>query len=469
MQKQIEYKGITREFPSDATDEEISAALEASDKPPLLDRISGAITDMATGKGTAKVQGLMGDAATTAGNLYTKVVSHLPSARTTARVGGAAIGGALGAAGGTVLGTPLSTVPATAVGGAAGASIGESTYQLANRVLGGSLGDDTPTTVGDTLKANAEAQLQGGIQEGAPAFVTSKLPGALRDSAVKNVEQALRPSGIGAKEAIQSAAPNVAERFPVATSSHNLRMKVTDISGIANKAVNDAYTATAAKYPKTQFDGDAIADLVDAATQKHMMQGQPIVGKESEYEAMKKVSDWLRGKRFTLEEFRRIKQEWDEVINWNRFSDSPTKDPAAAAAMESASNIVRGTIHKTFPSLAKADGEASLWATIRAAAKASDIRGVGSEPIKKVIYGTAIPMSVGAGAAYQTGHDPVTGAVLGAALSKLPQTVVWDTLSAATKAELIRFLESTVGKEAVATGSRAGSAMLDKVKTLKSH
>ncbi len=402
-------------------------------------------------------------------SLMDRAASYLPSPHTIATVGGAAIGGAIGGLGGTVLGTPLGAVPGAALGGAAGASIGESVYQLGSHLMGS---PDAPQTGGESLRENMKAQIQGGMQEALPAIVNTKLPGALERSAARNIEQTVRPMGMGAKEAVQEAAPQVARDYPIAASSSGLRLRVGDISKKANDAVNAAYQGVSQRFRNTRFDGAKLADLVESRADQYVLNGQPIVGKESQVSAYKEIADWLRqNKNFSIEDFRKVKQNWDDVINWNRFSDAATKDPAKAQAMETASNMVRDTIHKTFPSLAKADKESSLWATMSAAAKASDIRGVGSEPIQKLLQRHGLAAGAGAGIGYSTGNDPWKGAVIGGMLAGLPQTVLWDTLEAGAKAQLIRFLESQAGQGIVnagaVTGSMALSPRLEKARQLR--
>lgn len=402
-------------------------------------------------------------------SLLDRVASYLPSPRTVARVGGAAIGGALGGLGGTVAGTPLGAVPGAALGGAAGASIGESVYQLGSHFMGS---PDAPQTGADALRENMNAQLQGGIQEAIPAYITNKFPAVLERSAAKNIEQAVKPSGMGAKEAVQEAAPQVAGQFPVAATSSGLRMRIGDISKKANDAVNAAYQNVAARFKTARFDGDKVADLVESRADKYIHNGQPIVGKESQVAAYKKVADWLRtNKHFSLEDFRKVKQSWDDEINYHRFSEAAQKDPAMAQALEEGANIVRDTIHRVFPSLKKADLESSLWATMNSAAKAADVRGVGTEPLQKLLQRHGLAAAAGAGIGYTSGSDPWKGAVVGGLLAGLPQTVLWDTLDAAAKTQLLRFLKSTAGqgvvKGAAVTGSASMQPILDKVKQLR--
>lgn len=391
-------------------------------------------------------------------SLMERAASYMPSPRTVARVGGAAIGGMIGGAGGTVLGTPLGGVAGAGLGGAAGASIGESLYQIGAHLAGS---PNAPQTGSEALQENMKAQLQGGLQEGLPAAVTSKLPGALQQSAARNIEQAVRPSGMGAKEAVQEAAPQVSPDFPIAASPSSLRLRVRDISQKANDTVNKAYQDMASRFRGTRFNGDKVADIVETAADRYKLNGQPIVGKESQVQAYQDVADWLRAnKNFSLDDFRKVKQNWDEVINWNRFSDSASKDPAKAEAMEKAANIVRDSIHQVFPSLAKADRDSSLWATMAAATKASDIRGVGSEPIQKLLQRHGLAAAAGAGIGYSGGTDPWKGAVIGGLLAGLPQSVLWDTLENTGKAQAIRFLQSQIGQTAVRGAMRTGSAAM---------
>ena len=399
-------------------------------------------------------------------SLYERAKSYLPSARTAMRVGGGTIGGAIGtglgaaAAAPTIAGTPIGAVGGAAIGGAAGSSIGESLYQLAARALGR---DDAPETPGAVAQAQTGALLQGVLQEGLPGYIASRGPQHLEQVAARRVAEAVKPSSLGEKANIQKVAADAIQGFPVASRTSTLLTKLQGKASAASRAVEDAYT-DAAKQNIT-FQSQPVIQALSANRAKYIHNGDPIPGLESVVKSYDDVMDWLvANPNFNVSEFRKAKQAWDKSINWYRSSLGP--DPAKQATLEEASGLVRDAIHGVFPSVAKADKNAHVWITLRDVLNRSDIRGVGKEGIQTMLTRQAPASLMGAGAMYATGGSPMMGAVGGMLLSNLPQTTLWNTLSVAERAALIRLLESQGGKRALhgiaALGSGTAEELIDR-------
>lgn len=360
---------------------------------------------------------------------------------------------------GGVTGAPLGPAGALA-GGAAGASIGESIYQLGQHFAGS---PEAPQSPQEAASRQTGALLTGGLQEVGPAMA-GPVARKMQAGAAKNIIQAVEPSGMAAKEAVQKAAPKAVGEFPVSFSAAGLRRNLGDLSTKANTAVNRAYQSVARRFPNTQFSSQPLIQSLEKERDQAMLGGSAIVGQESKVKAYNTVIDWLRNNpRFKISDFRRIKQNWDEVVNWNKFSESSAKDPVMADALEVASNRVRDTIHQTFPSLAKADAESHLWSTLHRAAKTSDIRSVTDEWSKSLLRRYGIAGAAGAGVEYARGGNPIVGMAGGAALAYAPQTVLWDTLSAAGKARVGQFLSSPAGQNTLRGLSATGSAALQEL------
>src|SRR5262245_12412343 len=385
------------------------------------------------------------------------LTSYLPSWHTALTTGGALAGGTLGGIGSTILGTPIAGIPGAALGGAAGASIGESAYQLGQHLMGV---PEAPQTGGEAAVQQAKALAGGALQEGIGA-IGPKAPAMLRSSAAKNIEQAVKPSSMAAKEAIQEAAPKAVSKFPISASSTALRKDLEGLSSTANIEVNHAYAQAAQQFPNTQFSSAPIIQKLQQDLGQFYVNGQPVVGAESDIKAYKTVIDWLKANpRFSISDFRKTKQIWDKVTesHLSKYSGSPTADPAMAEALMRASNTVRDTIHTAFPSLKKADQDASMWIALSEAAKAANIRGSSIEPWKILTSRAGLAGAAGAGFEYSRGNSPVRGMAEGALLVALPQTALWDTLSAASKARLANFLEHSIVQSGLKVGTVAGSA-----------
>lgn len=133
--------GVTHRFPADATDAEISAALDAAPRPP--------------------------EAHTSRKRTWTDTaVDALPTISGT-------VGGLVGGVGGTVAGMGVGGVPGAIGGATLGGALGESVRQLANRVRGNAV----PTSAGEAAKAIG---LQGGIQGGSEALGGLTTQGAVK-------------------------------------------------------------------------------------------------------------------------------------------------------------------------------------------------------------------------------------------------------------------------------------------------
>lgn len=173
-QRLIEIDGVVHEFPADATDLEISAALKAPPK---------------TGRGPKA-------------RTWTDVaVDALPA------VGGG-IGGIVGGIGGTAFGLGIGGVPGAIGGAGLGGATGEAAKQLINRYRGKA---GTPTSVAEAARDMA---LQGGIQAAGEA-TGQGLMKAGGMAAHGLMDFAIRPAPTVAEEFGDIAGTAIRERLPV--------------------------------------------------------------------------------------------------------------------------------------------------------------------------------------------------------------------------------------------------------------
>lgn len=389
-------------------------------------------------------------------SLLERVTSYLPSPRTTLRVGGGIIGGAIGGAGGTVFGTPIAGVGGAMLGGAAGQSIGESIHQLGSRAMG----YPAPSTPVEASDRQVSALLQGAMQEGAPALIMSKLPGALRNAAANKIGESVNVGNeaVGVKREVGKVAGDVIGDFPISATSAGLLGKLETKAAEA-VAKNEAAYQTAAS-SGLQFKSEPIAKALEHEIRQISHAGAPIPAMQSKVGMYQEVVDWLRQHpTFTVEDFRRAKKAWDSTINHMRAGQAP--DPARTEAVETAANVVRSTIHKVFPAVAKTDRETHVWSTLVNVLQRSVDKGFGKEAMQQLIPRSAIGGSAGAGIAMARGDSPYEGALLGATLGALTKTTAWNTLSVRERAVMIRAIESEFARPAAGIGSALASGGIE--------
>ena len=416
---------------------------------PFVDPMDQVRRNQAAQFPTSKEQGGVPGEAVQPPSLLSRVAAHLPSPRTVARVGGAAIGGGIGAAGGTVLGTPLGTIPGAALGGATGASIGESVYQMFN---------PAPTS-GEALRSNMEAQIQGGLQEGLPAAIIGLGPKMLRSSAAGKVGESVetRQQPIKIRRATKKVAEGAIETFPVRPTTGTLFNKLESMADDAGRAVETAYQR-AGESGTTMNAGPVIQNL-EQKMSRYFINGQPIAGTEARVSAYREVMDWLRANHsFNVNDFRRIKQVWDGIVQPTRLKGNfAPPDPAKAEAMKEASDEVRAAIHNAFPYTKTADKAAHTWITLKNVLGEATDKSFGMESLQRIVPRSAIGGTIGAGVAGLSGDNMYKGALTGAVLGNLTQTALWNTLSVKERVILIKALESEAGKAALRAIALTGS------------
>jgi hypothetical protein len=396
-------------------------------------------------------------------SLLDKVKSYMPSPRTALRTGGGMIGGAIGGLGGTIAGTPIGGVGGAALGGAAGSSIGESVYQLGSRMMG----RPAPQTGAEAAQAQSGALAQGALQEGIPALMQGPVVKGLRSSATEKIGESVNvgQQPLKVKNAVKKVAEDVIDEFPVSPTKSSLFNKLSEHAADANVGVNRAYNAAEAT-GKT-FNGSSIVPALEQELAKYKVQGSVVPGAQPRVDAYQEVIDWLKQHpSFTPKDFQQIKGIWDNIVQPTRnVSALAPQDPAKIEALKEASDLVRDVIHSTFPATAKADRTAHVWIKLSQVLGESVDKGFGKEALMQIVPRSAAGGSLGAAAAMYEGKSPYAGALIGGTLGVLSRSALWNTISVAERAALIRALESNSGRAALhaiaVTGSGAGEELLD--------
>lgn len=211
--------GTIHKFPSDATDAEISAALNAP--PP-------------TARGTVKSRSWIDIG-----------VNALPT------IGGA-VGGVIGGLGGTVLGTPVGGVVGATGGATLGGATGEAVKQLINRARG-------KPAPGTPLEAAAQIGKQGAVQGGSQLAGEGLARGASM-AAHGLMDFAIRPAPTVAEEFGDIAGTALKERIPVGSVLPGAQ-KGSNIarSAMRESAGNTRRLLTGAEKAGTTFSARGVA------------------------------------------------------------------------------------------------------------------------------------------------------------------------------------------------------------------
>lgn len=380
------------------------------------------------------------------------IAPYLPSARTALRTTGAAVGGTLGAAGGTVAGTPIAGVGGAALGGAAGASIGESAYQLGQR-LGIFDKTDMPETGGDAALSHSEALATGAAQEALPVYVGAKAPAYLRESAAKDIAQAVRPSTEGQIREARDAANVLMAKIPFAKTSQEMVGGMEAGLGKASAELEALYSSVPTTHP---VSSTPIIQGLEKARDNYLLRStsETIPGSNGIVKQYQNMIDWFKAHpNFSVQELRQQRQVWDQTLNW--WKGSMAKKSPADEVVENTANLVRNQINTTFPDIGAKNAEVSSWKTLHDLSKAAEPKDwIGGAAKDMVPYAVA-----GAGAGMLTGHPSTWGAGVASAwiLRQVTKTAAWKTASAIAKSDAADLIEKGSVDQAMKLLSRGGS------------
>lgn len=348
-----------------------------------------------------------------------------PTPRNATLMVGAALGGAIGSPGGPA---------GMAAGGGAGAAGADALFQMLEAYRGNQAQID-PIAI-------SKAMIQGGFQEGSPAYVMSKLPGQLEKGAVTLTEQMVKPTGRATGRAVEGVAAEGAQGLKFAGSTEALDKQLQTNLTDAIREVDRAYSAV----PKTvKLKSGPVASELRQGLAKLSIQGEQAPGMAPKASAYKELIGWFdRHPTFTVDELRQNKSLWDNLVNYNR-ANPDTISPSEEVYKEGA-DLTRNLINKVFPdTIGKANRQVNVWSTLASSLSAKLESQVGKIPthgFKDTAGGI-----VGGGVGYLLGgaQGAGEGAIAGTLLSRLPQvmqTTAWKSASVVTRRAVIQALQS---------------------------
>lgn len=359
--------GIVRSFPDDATDAEISAALET---PPATARSKPARswTDLA--------------------------VDALPS------VGGA-LGGIVGGIGGTVLGMGVGGVPGAVGGAALGGAGGEGFKQAINFLRG----QPSPTTEGAAaLEMAKQGGLQGALEAGGAA-VSKGL--AVGGKAVYRgyLKPSLAKSSVGKANEIVDAA--IDEALPVTRAGVG---EARNIIGTLRAKVDDILATTSGT-----VDLKSVADRLRTWAKAEYGHA----GMDADYDAALAVADSLdkssalaqTGRLATdvpLSEANTIKRGLYRQVGTNQYG-MPSQP--ATTARKAAGRFIKEDLEAAAPSIAPLNARESKLIPVAKAINQAVEREANQNPLygMKTIAAGGLALGAGGGT-YAISHDPIKGA-----------------------------------------------------------
>jgi hypothetical protein len=273
----------------------------------------------------------------------------------------------------------------------------------------------------------------------APARAGTEVARMLDAAAEKNWAKALNPTTRANKAIVQDVvAPGLRERGVVATSLDDLRDRAAGHMDNFGGQIDD-YMQQHGSDAVQGKGGTAITSRIDQNIALKQRSGvtpkvnQPYVDTLNDFK--KEVNDLAaaNGGVLTLEDARWLRQQYDVPAAAKNAFALPPAESSKLAAIRDAANTLRGVIADQNPALAATNKEFSFWNRVHDVTDATLERRQGQKPP------LTTSLAQGGGAILGSGGGPVNAYAASKAagiLAQLRNSTIWNSFSAATKAQL---------------------------------
>lgn len=292
--------------------------------------------------------------------------AHVGQAEKTAEsakgiVGAPTLGGKLGALSETLGHGAATILPMI---GPAAANAGE---QIGSGDIAGGLGSAT-----GLLAPNALVGMRGT----APAKAVA---GKLHQSAATGMEKAINPTRVDTKVKTQRIVPEMLRRRVKAGNLQKLEDVAETRSAQAGAKVDEAL----APHNADTVDTMAVVDELEKSKAEFMGKaedGRAVVNDPTNVKAIQKLQDTLMeyGDRISVESMRKLRQNWDKVVDKGKGFVTDKVATKAWAAREGRTAL-RDELAKAVPDLDKVNAEYAFWQTLEDVTHASNQRKTGQK------------------------------------------------------------------------------------------
>lgn len=473
MPRQVEYGGKVHEFPDDATDDEVRAALQGTQQQQpaaAAQQQPQSYAEMIGEFGSDALQGLGAGVLSTifhGGDLIRRATGQqriidTPDVRSSITPP-ASLAGQLGYGGEKVA---EFFVPGGAVGKAAklveGATTGLRGAQALNigaraALEGAAAGGVAGVQTGGDPQAMKDAALQTGAITAGLGTAAAAVPGVtkgLERWAESQYGKVLNPTKEKFKyKAQEEVVPELVKRGVLGGTLEGMKSKFTSRAQEWGQKLDDAYAAlpkgSAVELQPVLSAMDDMIKPMYTQTSRGVVTKGPLADKAIEdMEKLKKVltdhhevNPVTGALEIPVDRIRELRQHFDEVASKaGAFHGKTLAEANVASSYEHAGNAIRAELAKPFPDIAKINKEYSFWKNAQDVTDATILRRTGqAKPLGRQLA-TAIGGAVTGGVTNMLGGT--TGSVLvdaaiGAKAADMLQAAItspaWRTVSAVSK------------------------------------
>lgn len=269
----------------------------------------------------------------------------------------------------------------------------------------------------------------------------SKIPGALRESAVGTYQKVLAPTTKEMKAIATKVTPELIQRRVIG-SLKSIGSTAASRAEIAGEAVGEAIERVPSKLKiQTKPILEAL-EKMKSEYQTVTSRGKTIVNEPNAVRAIDQVKDIVTryGKSASFQDLLQLRRQWDKVIQKSRGFLQDDLANFATAAKRTATNSIRQEFAKAAPDVAKVNREFSFWSDVEKLADATLQRKAGQQT--QSLVGRGAKAAAGIGGFMQGG--PGFGAAMYTvtnALERLVNSGAWRTVDAVTKNRIASLIE----------------------------